>query len=393
MPGDRLKPFIFHRASLAERYCDNLEGRLLPDSRSGLFLAAPRRTGKSTFLKEDLLPAMARRKWLCLYVDLWKDKSRDPAELVSEEIQKKLTQFAGPLEILAKKTGLEKVSLYGILSFNVKNNSTELPKQVSLPDALETLSFVSNRPLALIIDEAQHALTTPTGVNAMFALKSARDQLNIGSETHKLSLVFTGSNRDKLAFLVLDRRQPFFGSFITKFPLLDKEYTNLYSDYLNQTLSGVETFKKTEMFDAFKILGHRPQLLTQVISEAIFGDPDLKNDDQSLIALAKKLMNQIFLKMEGEVSVLTKTQQVVFEVLVKHHENYTPFSEATMREYSSLLGKKVSTATVQSALEVLRNKNLIWKESFGGYVLEDESFIGFYNATKGMEPLGDYSPS
>ena len=64
-----------------------------------------------------------------------------------------------------------------------------------------------------------------------------------------------------------------------------------------------------------------------------------------------------------------------------------------MREYSSLLGKKVSTATVQSALEVLRNKNLIWKESFGGYVLEDESFIGFYNATKGMEPLGDYSPS
>ena len=329
---------------------------------------------------------MERRGWLSLYVDLWKDKSRDPAELISEEIQKKLTQFAGPLEILAKKTGLEKVSLYGVLSFNVKNSSTELPRQVSLADALETLAEVSARPLALVIDEAQHALTTPTGVNAMFALKSARDQLNIGSKTHKLSLVFTGSNRDKLAFLVLDRRQPFFGSFITKFPLLDQEYTDQYSDYINQTLAGREIFKKTEMFAAFRVVGHRPQLLTQVVSEALSGALSQETDNDTLVSLAKKLMNQLFSKMEGELAGLTKTQRTVFEVLVKHHEDYTPFAESTMQEYSNLLGKRVSTATVQSALEVLRNKNLVWKESFGGYVLEDESFIGFYNSVKTREP-------
>ena len=119
MAAKQLEPFIFHRQNLSEKYCDNLEGKQFPDSRSGLFLAAPRRTGKSTFLKEDLLPAMVRRGWVPLYVDLWKDKSRDPAELISEEIQKKLTQYAGPLETLAKKTGLEKVSLYGVLSFNL----------------------------------------------------------------------------------------------------------------------------------------------------------------------------------------------------------------------------------------------------------------------------------
>ena len=385
MPGKHLKPFIFHRQNLAEGYCSNLEGKQLPDSRSGLFLAAPRRTGKSTFLKEDLLPVMERRGWLPLYVDLWRDKSRDPAELISEEIQKKLTQFAGPLEILAKKTGLEKVSLYGVLSFNVKNSSTELPRQVTLADALETLALVSARPLALVIDEAQHALTTPTGTNAMFALKAARDQLNIGTETHKLSLVFTGSNRDKLAFLVLDRRQPFFGSFITKFPLLDQKYTNRYSDYLNKTLPVGDIFKKQEMIAAFKIVGHRPQLLTHVVSEAISGAMGQENGDHTLVSLAQKLMSQLFAKMEGEIAGLTKTQRAVFEVLVKHHENYTPFSESTMREYSNLLGKKVSTATVQSALEVLRNKNLVRKESFGGYVLEDESFIGFYSTARGGE--------
>lgn len=220
----------------------------------------------------------------------------------------------------------------------------------------------------------------------MFALKSARDQLNIGSKTHKLSLVFTGSNRDKLAFLVLDRRQPFFGSFITKFPLLDQEYTDQYSDYINQTLAGREIFKKTEMFAAFRVVGHRPQLLTQVVSEALSGALSQETDNDTLVSLAQKLMNQLFSKMEGELAGLTKTQRTVFEVLVKHHEDYTPFAESTMQEYSNLLGKRVSTATVQSALEVLRNKNLVWKESFGGYVLEDESFIGFYNSVKTREP-------
>ena len=76
-----IKPFTFHRPGLAESYCDSLGGQGLSDSRSGLFLAAPRRTGKSTFLREDLLPAMKKRGWTTIYVDLWADKSKDPAEV------------------------------------------------------------------------------------------------------------------------------------------------------------------------------------------------------------------------------------------------------------------------------------------------------------------------
>src|SRR5471032_1334105 len=42
-------PFSYDRPLLAEQYCDALQGAGLIDVRSGLFLAAPRRTGKSTF--------------------------------------------------------------------------------------------------------------------------------------------------------------------------------------------------------------------------------------------------------------------------------------------------------------------------------------------------------
>jgi len=60
---------------------------------------------------------------------------------------------------------------------------------------------VAGKPVALIIDEAQHALTSESGENAMTALKSARDTLN-GPDRVKLMLVMSGSYRDKLLRLV-----------------------------------------------------------------------------------------------------------------------------------------------------------------------------------------------
>jgi len=47
---------VFNREKLAQAYCDSLEGRGVTDATSGLFLAGPRRVGKSTFLIQDLIP-------------------------------------------------------------------------------------------------------------------------------------------------------------------------------------------------------------------------------------------------------------------------------------------------------------------------------------------------
>lgn len=88
--------FNFHRQDLANTLCDSLEGKGLADARSGLFLAAPRRTGKSTFLREDLVPEVERRKWIAIYVDLWADRARDPGLLIADAIKSKLAQFDGP---------------------------------------------------------------------------------------------------------------------------------------------------------------------------------------------------------------------------------------------------------------------------------------------------------
>ena len=49
----------FKRTALAQELVAALQGKaLLGDAHNGLFLAAPRRTGKSTFLQGDLSPAL-----------------------------------------------------------------------------------------------------------------------------------------------------------------------------------------------------------------------------------------------------------------------------------------------------------------------------------------------
>ena len=69
-------PFTFHRPALAGQLADALLGKSPFDYRSGLFLAAPRRTGKSTFLRLDLVPELERRGLATLYADLWSDRQR-----------------------------------------------------------------------------------------------------------------------------------------------------------------------------------------------------------------------------------------------------------------------------------------------------------------------------
>ena len=68
---------------------------------------------------------------------------------------------------------------------------------MTLADAFSHLAKKSKKKIALIVDEAQHALNTEAGINAMFAIKAARDRLNQGSGS-KLAIIFTGSHRDKL---------------------------------------------------------------------------------------------------------------------------------------------------------------------------------------------------
>jgi hypothetical protein len=62
-------PFLLWRPEVASGMADALMGLGPFHYGSGLFLAAPRRTGKSTFMREDLVPAPKDRGMLTTYVE------------------------------------------------------------------------------------------------------------------------------------------------------------------------------------------------------------------------------------------------------------------------------------------------------------------------------------
>lgn len=136
----------------------------------------------------------------------------------------------------------------------------------------------------------------------MFALKAARDQLNQGREGEGsgLHLVFTGSNRDKLAHLVLGKSQPFFGSSIRSFPLLGKAFTQAYTEHLNAHLAKTNQFNAAHIDEAFELVGRRPEMLRTIVGEVALelGEQPRPTAAQPRRAAARRRMDRIGKRLE-----------------------------------------------------------------------------------------------
>ncbi|CDQ10451.1 conserved protein of unknown function [Acidithiobacillus ferrivorans] len=374
--------FLFHRPQLAQQYVDSLEGRSIVDARSGLFLAAPRRTGKTTFVREDLLPTLVERGFTPVYVDLWTDRAQDPALLISGAIQAKLQEFSTVIQKLAQRVGSAQVTLFGTIALGLTQPG--LPSNLPLAEALEALAIAAETPVALVIDEAQHALSTDAGLNAMFALKAARDRLMGGESGPLLVLVLTGSNRDKLAHLVRNKSQPFFGASITRFPLLEQNFVRAFTTHINRFLAADNQFSGEDLQEAFRLVGYRPELLQQLAAEIAVngGAEQLRKDLQSGAHL---LRQQIWKRMESEFTRLTVIQQAVLETLIEAGPGSNPFGEAFLQRCALKLGRttaKLQMSSVQRAMDALREKNLVWRADWGEYVLEDESMADWHQGRR-----------
>lgn len=117
--------FIYHRKELAEEYWKILSGRSpANNATSDLFLAAPRRTGKSTFLRQDLVPEADDLDWFPIYVDLWADKARNPAELIAEAIATELDKHAPAAKPALRAMGISKVRAAGT-TIDIEDGKTQ----------------------------------------------------------------------------------------------------------------------------------------------------------------------------------------------------------------------------------------------------------------------------
>ena len=365
---------VFHRTQLAEQMVKGIMATAVGSaSSSGLFLAAPRRTGKSTFVREDLRPALQRYGATVLYVDLWANKQADPGAVIVGAVRAELAKHDGIVARLAKSAGMEKVTVGGV-AFSL--DRVGLGREISLSDALAALSDESKRPIVLLIDEAQHAITSDGGYDALFALKAARDELN-SSEHYGLRIVATGSNRDKLAMLRNSKDQAFFGAPLVAFPPLSVDYIQWFCKGVG--LAG--PLNPDAVMKLFEGAGHRPEILGAA-ADSIRFDFHINPADTGT-AFAKAVEEQI---EESDrqtlrvINALTPLQSAVLRVLAREGDKYAPFETRTMESYRKMLAALAPNETtapevsnVQAALGALQEKSLVWKEKRGVYSLEEST--------------------
>lgn len=361
----------YPRTELAEALAAALQGQtLFGDAHNGLFLAAPRRTGKSTFLQSDLKPTLERQGIVVIYVDLWADLRRDPGTLITEAIGRTLQTRLGKLAKTVKSAGLESVSIAG-----VKLDTTKIGRQdgATLTDALRALHETTQAPVALIIDEAQQALTSESGDVTMAALKSARDQINRPGEIH-LMLVMSGSDRDKLLRLVNTNGAPFYGSQIQRMPDLDQGFIEHLAHLIEvqrPDLSPVETGK---LFDAFQGFGCRPQFFMEALGQALSPLSGLSiRFEQAVLEAAAQRRADDEAQMESEYLGLKPLEQAILWRLLEQGPRFRPYDVEALRFYREKTGAKVTAQKAQNALEALRQRTpaLVWKSARGEYAVDD----------------------
>ncbi|EYS95895.1 ATPase [Cupriavidus sp. SK-4] len=375
---------FFRREELATNLAKKvLEVSPTSASSSGLFLAAPRRTGKSTFLREDLRPALEKEGAVVLYVDLWEDRSADPGETIVHMVRAELAKHEGVITRLARSAGMEKVAVGG-LSFLL--DRIGLGDGISLSTALAELSDDVKRPIALVIDEAQQAIVSEKGNDALFALKAARDELN-SSRHFGLRVVATGSNRDKLAMLRAGRDQAFMGAPLINFPTLGMDYVQWFCHRLNLGAP----LDPARVYELFKRASFRPELLGAA-ADAVrfeFGLPP----DQVTTRFAEAIDEQITESEREQLRVvhnLTPPQSTVLRVMAVRGEKFAPFEAATIESYNAVLqatspnvDAKIDVSGAQQALAALQEKALVWRAARGVYALE-ETGLATLMASAGM---------
>lgn len=383
----------FTRTALARELADQLQGKFVfSDAPNGVFLAAPRRTGKSTFLQLDLQPALQADGVVVVYVDLWADQRRDPATLIAEAIARALHSHLGLVAKAARASGLKTVTIGGL-----EIDTTRIGQIDGLPlvEVLKALHETAKAPIALMVDEAQHALTTEAGETVMAALKSARDQLNKPGEI-RLMLVMSGSDRDKLLRLVNTNGSPFFGSQIRRMPALDRDFIAHIVRLIEAQRPDLAPVDPEALYQAFEAFGHRPQFFMEALGQALSPLSDYEGRFEFALSEAAQQRKQADeAQMESDYLGLRPIEQAVLWRMLEQGAHFRPYDAEALRFYQDKTGDRITPQKAQAALESLRTRHpsMVWKSARGEYAVDDAAMHRWFSdrtAANTWPPIGPH---
>lgn len=342
--------------------------------RSGLFLSGLRRTGKTTFLRNDLIPALEQIGALVIYLDLWSDTQTSPAKLVHAAVRKTLEELQTPTSSILEKLKRVKGVDIGALGFKFgfKLENVGLEGGATLAEALTAVVDQAKADVVLIVDEVQHAITSDEGNQLLLALKAARDAINPrpGTPGHFV-FIGTGSHRAMVSELSARRNQAFAGATSVPYPVLDTDYVAFLLEKL--ALEGIGSLPSLEAASqAFKTLGNRPEEMIRSLRQLILNSPPSKNPDEILSVIATTLRSAAADIELMKVEELGSLAQAIFDRIASTEGDARGvFSTEAAAEYSKVVGRDVRVEEVQPVANELLAANLIMRRGHGIYGITD----------------------
>jgi hypothetical protein len=368
---------IFRRPELARQMAKQLlhPGVLDEALRSGLFFSGLRRTGKTTFLVHDLIPALEADGAIVIYVDLWSDTQASPASLVHVAIRKALADLQTPAStLLAKLRKVKKAKVEAMgLAFGFEVDKLGEHGGPTLAQALTEVVDKAGTDVVLIVDEVQHAMSSEDGNQMLVALKSARDAINPrpGSVGHFI-FVGTGSHRAMVNELITRRSQAFAGASSVDYPVLDASFVQYVLDRLNAESAGPWPSLEVAV-QAFRALGHRPEELVRALRQLRHLPAETNPDPSVTLPIIAATMRSTAAEIDtARLWQMGALAVAIFDrVAAAEGDARGLFSADAVASYALALGREVKVEEIQPVVNALLSSNLIMRRAHGTYVVAD----------------------
>ncbi|WP_313458793.1 hypothetical protein [Stenotrophomonas sp.] len=234
-------------------------------SGANVTLFAPRRHGKTSFVRYDLLPALHEAGWFAARIDLW--RNRENPELGLVEGLEAVAYATPPRSALMRPMNLSSLrATFKVPGVDIQGNWSPATGPTPHPEA--SLENRLANALHLIAERGTHSLVALDEFQALASKGSdnfvAAFRTVLQDVEGRLSVFFTGSSRDGLMRLFNRSRAPLFRSAESlTLPNLGDAFVDSRADYLDE-VAGVKVDR-----DALKLffprLCYTPLFLNEIV--------------------------------------------------------------------------------------------------------------------------------
>jgi len=344
------------------------QGKRRPISQTTIF--APRRTGKTAFLLNDLSPAAIKAGFRVAYADLWQTdkpalsllRGLEEAAEPKAAAERAMALLRSPVKsVKAKASG---AGVGGELEVELEGRQS-LTTEVALriDELIGALS--KRRPLLLMVDEAQTLARTKEGEQLARSLRTA-----LAKHVEAARAVFTGSSRTQLAHVFSNANAPLYsaGYAVRDFPLLGHEFVAFIAQKFHASTG--RHLDVDAAYEAHLQFHSRPEALVHCVWSMVL-DPNLTLE----AAQQREAQRQASSEAHDGVWLSLDALQQLLVRRIAVDPNFKPFSRAALEELGIALGVDTLKATnVQRALRTLARNTVVARTPRGTWEFEDENF-------------------